>query len=250
MLKTKKVHNYNQCLGECLTELQSRIGKNLVAVTLTGSLAKGTLVPGWSDIDILALCHTLNFKDLKITGEIKSELEEKYNIHLGLSLALLEEFQTKRLETGDLKMRSVKQQLGMGVAKLIYGKVGDFYVPTKEDMAKEAGREIAIYRSQLRKAVRDCQGIELLERCVKFSFRVTRLAVEYCGQAPMAYRDTIAYARKCFPDFPLGFGKLERANKLRGRIQKISKKEAEEEAQELADFAEAFVKYFFDKTKT
>ena len=241
---------YNQCLKECLAELQTRLGENLAAVILAGSLAKGTLVPGWSDIDLLALCHALNFENLKITGEIKSKLEEKYGIHLGLSLGSVEEFQTERLETNDLKMRSVKQQLAMGIAKVVYGEVGEFYTPTKKDMAKDAVREIAIYRSQLRKTVRDCQGAALLERCIKFGFRVTRLAVEHCEQTPVAYKDTVAHAKKCFPDFPFGFKKLERADRLRNRIKDISDEDADREAQELTDFAEAFVKYFFDKTKT
>lgn len=217
---------------------------------MTGSLAKGTLVPGWSDIDLLALCHSFEFKDLRILRSVKLELEKKYGIHLGLSLASLKEFKSSRLETNAIKLRSVKQQLGMGIAKIVYGRVGEFYVPTKEDMAKDACREVSIYRSQLRKAVRDCEGVALLERCIKFSFRVVRLALEHFKYTPVAYEDTITCARKCFTDFPLGFEKLERVDKLRGRIKDISDGEAEKESQKLADFAESFVKYFFDKTKT
>jgi len=238
---------YNQCLEECLTELQNQLGDNLAAVILTGSLAKGTLVTGWSDIDLLALSHSLKFKDLKIVGGIKSKLEKRYNIHIGLSLALLEEFKTDKLETNDLKMRSVKQQLGMGIAKVVHGGIGDLYVPTKEDMAKDARREIAIYHSQLRKAVRDYEGAILLERAIKFSFRIVRLALEYCKHTPVAYKDTVTYAKRRFADFPLGFKELERADKLRARIRDISDKEAEEESQKLTDFAESFVGYLLKK---
>jgi len=237
---------YERCLGEAVAMLQESLEKRLIALVLSGSLAKRTLVKGWSDIDLLAVCTDASFKAQTAFKEVKVSLEQSYNIHLGLSVATETEFFEDSSRVGELKLLLVKQNLALGIARFVYTRYDELRevkAPENQWVATLALSEINQYRGRVRKAVRDQVGVELLKSCIKCVFFIFRMALAKTERTCPYYDSIIDNSSEVFGSFPLGMETLREANTARYRIEK-NDLDVAGISERIVDLVEEFVPWF------
>ena len=92
--KTDKKY-YDQALFEFCDLLDNEMGDNLQSVILYGSLARNSIIPGWSDLDILIVlaCEDMNqFTDLSNDIQLFTQIiYNKYSVYLSLDVIRKEE---------------------------------------------------------------------------------------------------------------------------------------------------------------
>jgi predicted nucleotidyltransferase len=236
---------YNDCLTKLINTYKERLGRKVVAVLLSGSLAKRTLVKDWSDLDLTVICEDTFFDTQRKLSSIKREVEETYNIHIGQYLASLEELASSNVQVGGLKLLLTKQHLHLKYAYFVYLRDGvepRTYAPTLDEIAFLAIPEMYRYHNVLRKTLRDQEGMALTKMSIKCVFLVIRLALASMKIICPTYESVIQQAPKVFKDAPLNFRILEKANKARYEILTINDYNAM--SKEFVNFVEDFVTWY------
>ena len=96
LIKKTDTKYYDQALFEFCDLLDNGVGDNLESVILYGSLARNSIIPGWSDLDILIVlaCEDMNqFTDLSNNIQLFTQIiYNKYSVYLSLDVIRKEEF--------------------------------------------------------------------------------------------------------------------------------------------------------------
>lgn len=95
LIKNTDRKYYDQAFQEFSNLLESEIGTNLYSLILYGSLAKNSVIPGWSDLDVLIV---LSCKDMRqfttfsnTIHSITQSIYKKYHIYISLDIIKKEE---------------------------------------------------------------------------------------------------------------------------------------------------------------
>ena len=95
LIKKTDTKCYDWALFEFCELLENEIGDNLKSVILYGSMAKNSIIPGWSDLDILIVltCEDMNqFTNLSNKIQLFAQMIfNKYGVYLSLDVIRKEE---------------------------------------------------------------------------------------------------------------------------------------------------------------
>jgi len=95
LIKKTDTKYYDQALFEFCDLLDNEMGDNLESVILYGSLARNSIIPGWSDLDILIVltCEDMNqFTNLSNNIQLFAQMIlNKYSVYLSLDVIRKEE---------------------------------------------------------------------------------------------------------------------------------------------------------------
>ena len=99
-LERYKKEDYYELAESCVNKIRNL--SNVESIILCGSLAKGDIIPGWSDVDIIVILKDRvgGTKDLINTKEALSAVSSNYNIGIGLDIVYKEEFVRTRKFNG------------------------------------------------------------------------------------------------------------------------------------------------------
>ncbi len=91
---------YDEALQKFLNLLENKIENCLCSVILYGSLAKDSVIPGWSDLDVLIV---LDCRDMiqfasfnNVIQSCSQTIYDHYNIYLSLDVIRKEEFPSSK----------------------------------------------------------------------------------------------------------------------------------------------------------
>lgn len=246
-----KLSDYKKCLIELKKELIDLEGPNLKSIILRGSLAKGTVVPGWSDIDLTII---LSKFDKKMITVIKN-ISEEYKIRIGIDTALYKN--SSKIKKGFISSKGSVLLLELPLfSRTIYGKNPSSKIKNIDKYQDEIKRDcivqLKVYKKYYLKCLKAIKKGDKTKfyfgRMLKLAFNSVKRALNYYLIVPKKYTDTIKLGKKHFPwiDFEL----LHHLNKLRFKWeQNFSRKFILKKAREIGDFIYFFQNEFLSEVK-
>lgn len=234
------------CLQKFVAKANEALGDDVVAIIHTGgSVGKGW-IEGWSDLDICVVVESADWEVQREMHRINKGLAGKYSFHLGTSVISRKEYDSTALTDNCFKTLLMKQGLQTGRSEIVFGRDpigGPVDLQKKKDLF---AREVSFFKAYLRNGVRDLEGRNLLQRCIKCAHYVVLSALLYEGAVPNNREETIRKAKKTFDDFAFGFAPLERAAALRSKLDQPGV-DCEKESKRIVTFVEQFVAYFYER---
>ena len=246
-----KKEEYNSCLAEFYNQIKSDIKDNLRSIILRGSMAKDTLLPPFSDIDLLIVVNDVDFDLEKKINDAVKRSESKYGIRIGCDIMSYDE---RPKNMGRFFMQNDKNLIlllemmkGGKFLKIIYGENvfdGVFIENFNEYLKEDCIRSILFFIGKKRKNITNVTKANL-SRNIKLAFVMVKAALKYYEKTPFSYDETIKMAENMFYDF--NFETLKKLNKIRIQWEKEENINLEEVSSFISKFMEDFKKYFFKR---
>ncbi len=206
---------------------------NLFAIISIGSLTTKHYLKKWSDIDLLVVLNNLTIYDKIKLSEIKKRLEKAYQCNFGMNVITKKEATKPVLPEIFLDGKTLQGffDLHSHPKRLIYceQKNTRFFVPDKKLVRVCSLNNIAMFLLRNRKTLTYSFSANInklksiVEKEIRASFIITKLAVQYKNQECDGRVDTISKAEKIFPNFD--FSALKHNEKNIRKWDKINSKQ-------------------------
>jgi hypothetical protein len=242
------VKAYSSCVEEMVNYLKGYFGNRLKSVVLRGSVVKNTIVPGWSDIDALAVVDSVGFEDQRQLKTFLKEITARYGFKkVGCDLIRYDERPsvTRELYTQGDKTFSLLQEMKEGMYKVLHGE--DIFSGCWENVSSSYATRDYIRRVQylVGKKRKDAGNEDIRTNLflnVRTAFGMVKDALKMKGILPITYSDTADSAISIFTG--MDCTPLYRFDSIRYRFDVLSEEEVTLLLKESDKFIEDFGQYF------
>ncbi len=242
------VEAYYSCVQEMVNYLKGYFGERLKSVVLRGSVVKNTIVPGWSDIDAMAVIDSIGFEDQRQLKTFLKEITARYGFKkVGCDLIRYDERPsvTRELYTQGDKTFSLLQEMKEGMYEVLYGE--DIFSGCWENVSSSYATRDYIRRVQylVGKKRKDAGNEDTRTNLflnVRTAFGMVKDALKMKGILPVTYSDTADSAISIFTG--MDCTSLSRFDSIRYRFDDLSEEEVIRLLKESDKFIEDFGHYF------
>lgn len=201
---------------------------SVVFLVACGSLGRGDVKKGWSDIDLFLVLNKLDIKILKKVKKLEKVLDTKLKTETDIAVVSKREF----FETpyNQLPDKFKNYIFFINQEKIIIGSKSNFRKMSIKEYLDSLQPFILDYHRRLRRLIIDNidksdNQKRLLLKIIKFLFLLLRKISADINFQPNTYYEAIVHARK--RKIPLNYARLIRLMNIRNdvMINKMSKKE-------------------------
>lgn len=194
--------------------LVGNLGKLLYSLVLCGSLAKKTLTPGWSDIDVVIVIHsdtnTIDLSVYQLIAESIKAVNQKYNIPVGVDLITNSELPKNNIVPKILgRPTNLTYQMQL-YSKVIYGEQILNNIPRRNQLLVDLEEYFAILANIHNYRRVCCQTaivengrqlfINLIHTGIKSTFKIAESYSNLCQGTKVGYDNIVLNLKGYMPD--------------------------------------------------
>jgi hypothetical protein len=193
----KAMKKYIEVEKHFFSALKKEFGKYLVLYCVTGSLGRGEITDGWSDIDIL-LVFDLRF-DEEFFCRLRRIIDRKYSIKIGCTFYTVHEFKNGACK--DAKTLHSISFINSGIYSPRINKTANKLKDM--DMSLMSNYDLADFAGGLHQLKRELLTYPELneKKIVKIIFKMMKIILRKNDYLVYGYKDTVLNFRRLCPDF-------------------------------------------------